>query len=116
MRINASGVAALKPMSDRACVKGQLCVLKQCAAYTVVETLKGERLSVLHLTSGYGGGDCGIPLIAGAYYVRVPEPAERVDRLLQCGGAVSAELALQGSPSTQHRAFPGVATACVQGP
>ena len=69
MRINASGVAALEPMSDRACVKGQLCVLKQSAAYTVVETLKGERLSVPHLTSGYGGGDCGIPLIAGAYYV-----------------------------------------------
>ncbi len=69
VRINATGVTSGCPIADRPCIKGQPCVVKQSATFTTVETFKGSLQGIPRLTSGYGGGDCGIPLVSGAYYV-----------------------------------------------
>lgn len=69
VRINATAVTSGHPISDRSCIKGEPCVLKQSASFTTVETFKGSFQSIPRLTSGYGSGDCGIPLVSGAYYV-----------------------------------------------
>jgi hypothetical protein len=41
----------------------------QHADFTVVEVMKGDPKTVAELRAGYGGGDCGIPLIAGFDYL-----------------------------------------------
>lgn len=41
----------------------------QVATFTTIETFKGSINGVPSLTSGYAGGDCGIPIVAGAYFV-----------------------------------------------
>jgi hypothetical protein len=35
------------------------------AKFTMLETLKGDGGAVQQLSSGYGGGDCGVPLVPG---------------------------------------------------
>lgn len=45
------------------------CVQRQVAHFKIVETFKRSGTLPTTIASGYGGGDCGIPLIAGAYYV-----------------------------------------------
>lgn len=41
----------------------------QLATYTVVENFRGDPRLVPSLRSGYGGGDCGTPLIVGLDYL-----------------------------------------------
>lgn len=41
----------------------------QVAMITTVHSIKGNGRSLPSISSGYGGGDCGVPLIAGGYYV-----------------------------------------------
>lgn len=69
VRVNATGVTSGHPIMDLPCTKGEPCVVKQSASFKAVETFKGSLKTISRLTSGYGGGDCGIPLVSGAYYV-----------------------------------------------
>lgn len=41
----------------------------QIAKIATVHSIKGDGDALTLITSGYGGGDCGIALIAGGYYV-----------------------------------------------
>ena len=71
VRVNAVGVAAQGFISGSNCVKGDRenpCVVRQVAYFSTIETYKGK-IERAQLSSGYGGGDCGIPAVAGAYYV-----------------------------------------------
>ena len=71
VRVNAVGVAAQDALSGGSCIKGDSwkpCVVRQVAYISTVETFKGKT-DRNQISSGYGGGDCGIPAIAGAYYV-----------------------------------------------
>jgi len=57
-------------MTRATCTKDtDLCVQRQVAHYKTVETFKRSGALPTTIASGYGSGDCGIPLIAGAYYV-----------------------------------------------
>lgn len=69
VRLDAAGVAARSAPDSGPCVKGESCFLNQKGSFTLVETFKGSLAQVRNLYSGYGSGDCGMPLVAGAYYV-----------------------------------------------
>jgi len=69
VRVNAVHVAAQQPFSSSPCVKGEPCAIKQVATFTTIETFKGSINGVPTLSSGYGGGDCGMPIVAGAFFV-----------------------------------------------
>jgi hypothetical protein len=45
------------------------CFGLQVAETTTVYSIKGNGGALHRISSGYGGGDCGIALIAGGYYV-----------------------------------------------
>ncbi|MFT3790806.1 MAG: hypothetical protein QM741_06960 [Rudaea sp.] len=46
----------------------------QRAKFTVIEALKGDPKLVSELAAGYGGGDCGVPLIVGFDYMVLVDP------------------------------------------
>ncbi|MFD0727437.1 hypothetical protein [Lysobacter brunescens] len=69
VRVNSTGVTSGHPIMDTPCVDDGPCVVKQSASFKTIETFKGSLANISRLTSGYGSGDCGIPLVAGAYYV-----------------------------------------------
>lgn len=69
VRINTTSVTA-RSHGGKPCERGNIdCRRMQLATFSVVETFKGSMSSRRRLVSGYGGGDCGIPLVSGAYYV-----------------------------------------------
>lgn len=58
------------PVSGNTCDTARpSCFGAQMATVKAVHAIKGDGRSLTTVSSGYGGGDCGIPLIAGAYYV-----------------------------------------------
>ncbi|HZX78765.1 hypothetical protein [Lysobacter sp.] len=69
VRIESVGWRTEDGFSRATCSIGPRCVSKQVARFTQIESFKGSLNAVPTLASGYGGGDCGIPLVAGAYYV-----------------------------------------------
>lgn len=69
VRIESVGWQTEDGFSRATCSTGPRCVSKQVARFTPIESFKGSLHAVPTLASGYGGGDCGIPLVAGAYYV-----------------------------------------------
>jgi len=69
VRIESVGWQTEDFMTRRACAAGPRCAPKQVARFTQVEAFKGSVNAVPTLASGYGHGDCGIPLTAGTYYV-----------------------------------------------
>lgn len=58
----------------QSCTAPDSCRPQQRARYTAQASIRGNPDSLAGLTSGYGGGDCGIPLIAGAEYLVVLSP------------------------------------------
>lgn len=78
VRVDSVHVETASAVSGQKCASSSPhCVPMQTARYTTIEKIKGPGISAASLVSGYGGGDCGIPLIAGAYYVVFLEKAER---------------------------------------
>ena len=69
VRIDSVGVGFQPPFSAGPCVKGEPCVQRQVGKFALIETFKGSLGETPILSSGYGSGDCGIPLVAGAFYV-----------------------------------------------
>ncbi|WP_223620037.1 hypothetical protein [Lysobacter sp. ESA13C] len=70
VRIDAVHVERELAMSRKRCTASEAtCTMRQVASYTPVEFFKGNRLSAPTLATGYGGGDCGLPMIAGTYYL-----------------------------------------------
>ncbi|MGO1001963.1 hypothetical protein [Lysobacter sp. CA196] len=70
VRIDTVHVERELVMSRKLCAASETtCTIKQVARYTPVEFFKGNRLSAPTLATGYGGGDCGLPMIAGTYYL-----------------------------------------------
>lgn len=63
--------------AERSCTSDGLCTPFQVADYTLVESLRGDPPTYAPLASGYGGGNCGVPLIAGAEYIVVLAPGAR---------------------------------------
>jgi len=70
VRIDSVTSGYEQAMSRKPCVSSErMCVQKQIARFTLVEAFKGSGHGLTSLASGYGGGDCGIPVVAGAFYV-----------------------------------------------
>jgi hypothetical protein len=69
VRVDGTRVVAVSAGAPGPCKKRGSCVIRQSALFTPVERFKGSLAQVKQLESGYGSGDCGIPLVAGAYYV-----------------------------------------------
>ena len=63
--------------AERSCASNGLCMPIQVAEYTLVESLRGYPQTHAPLISGYGYGNCGVPLIAGAEYIAVMAPGSR---------------------------------------
>lgn len=63
--------------AERSCASNGPCMPIQVAEYTLVESLQGNPPTYAPLASGYGGGNCGVPLIAGAEYIAVLAPGSR---------------------------------------
>jgi len=68
VRIESVGWQTEDFITRKVCT-GPRCAPKQVARFTQIEAFKGSLNAVATLASGYGHGDCGIPLEAGAYYV-----------------------------------------------
>ena len=51
------------------CTSGPNCYRLQSASFEALESFKGSLSSVRELRSHYDNSACGIPLVAGAYYV-----------------------------------------------
>lgn len=58
------------------------------ATFELVETLKGEATSIKELASWYGGGDCGMALLPGLYYLVLAAPKDRVVPVSICSGTM----------------------------
>lgn len=69
VRIESVGWQTEDGFSRATCSTGPQCIPKQVARFTPIESFKGSLNALSTLASGYGGGDCGVPLVAGAYYV-----------------------------------------------
>ena len=70
VRVDAVGVGLQDFVSGSTCNTDQPpCFGVQVAKITTVYSIKGSGRALPFITSGYGGGDCGIALIAGGYYV-----------------------------------------------
>ena len=69
VRIESVGWQTEDFITRRACAAGPRCAPKQVGRFTQIEAFKGSVNAIPTLASGYGHGDCGIPLTAGTYYV-----------------------------------------------
>jgi hypothetical protein len=61
------------------------------ATFELTETLKGDPSKVEELFSGYGGGDCGIPLLPGLYYFIVAKSARPMISVDICGASMKLD-------------------------
>ena len=70
VRIDSVAPGLEDAISGKPCTTDQpSCFGLQVAETTTVYSIKGNVGALHRITSGYGGGDCGIALIAGGYYV-----------------------------------------------
>jgi hypothetical protein len=70
VRVDSVGSGHQNAVSGSTCNTDQPpCFGIQVAKITTVYAIKGSGAALPLVTSGYGGGDCGIALIAGGYYV-----------------------------------------------
>jgi hypothetical protein len=83
----------------------RMCTQKQVAKFTLVETFKGSGGKVNSLASGYGGGDCGIPVIAGTFYVVFLQPQETQIGFCNAAGPYTMRYTDRGAYPKRIEAF-----------
>lgn len=82
VELNPEYSETLRPGGDRGVASVHL------ASFEVLEVMRGDPAAFAHLEGGYGGGDCGLPLLPGKDFLIAATPHDGAIEVSYCGFSV----------------------------